>query len=150
MSDGTAESAIDTRPCTGCQGRDSRTIGEIRGFRMQVCRRCKTLFTAHLPGPSDSTDYGSYYHEANLDVPAVVHRQLARLVAGFDRYRRLNRWLDVGCGAGTLLDAAGSDGWETVGTEIADRAAEAARARGLDVRSGELDELRIRRGSFDV
>ncbi len=37
---------------------------------------------------------------------AFVHRRLDQLVAAFDTDRRLNRWLDVGCGAGTLMQAA--------------------------------------------
>jgi SAM-dependent methyltransferase len=122
----------------------------VNGFRILACRYCHTLFTAHLPKTTESTDYGAYYHGGNLEVPTLVHRRLEELVRGFDADRRLNRWLDVGSGAGALLQAARRLGWQVTGTEIAERAAEATRARGLDVRTGELDELDLPETGFDV
>jgi 2-polyprenyl-3-methyl-5-hydroxy-6-metoxy-1,4-benzoquinol methylase len=143
-------SATGNRPCPACRAPDSRARGDVSGFRIQACRHCKTLFTAHLPTTTESTDYGAYYHDENLEVPAFVHRRLEELVGGFDDDRRLNRWLDVGCGAGALLEAARWREWQVTGTEIAEPATEAARARGLDVRSGELGELDLAERSFDV
>jgi 2-polyprenyl-3-methyl-5-hydroxy-6-metoxy-1,4-benzoquinol methylase len=129
---------------------DSDTSGEVDGFRMQSCRRCRTLFTAHLPIATESTDYEQYYHDGNLEVPSFVHRRLDQLVAGFDNDRRLNRWLDVGCGAGALMQAARNRGWDVVGTEVSEHAAQTNRARGFDVRSGELDELDLDERGFDI
>jgi SAM-dependent methyltransferase len=138
------------RPCPGCRGTDSRSTGDVHGFRMHSCRCCRTVFTAQLPTSQESTDYGAYYHEGNLEVPDFVHRRLAELVSDFEADRRLNRWLDVGCGAGTLMRAAQAQGWDVVGTEVAEPAAEAMRASGLDVRSGELNQLDLPEPGFDV
>ena len=117
---------------------------------MQSCRLCGTFFTARLPTAVESKDYGGYYHEGNLEVPVFVHRRLEDLVSDFDEDRELNRWLDVGCGAGTLLEAARGRGWEVIGTEVADQAAQAQRAKGFDVRSGELEQLELPEAGFDV
>ena len=125
-------------------------MGEVGRFRMQGCGVCGTLFTARLPGLTESKDYRGYYHEGNLEVPAFVHRRLEELVSDFEEDRQLNRWLDVGCGAGTLMTAARSRGWEVIGTEVAERAAETMRARGLDIRSGELPQLDLPEAGFDV
>ncbi len=96
-------------------------------------------------------DYVNWgYYESGLDVPEFVLRRLVQVVSGFDRYRRANRWLDVGCGAGTLMRAASSEGWDVVGTEVAPAAANAVRAAGLDVRTGVLADLDLPRAGFDV
>ena len=125
-------------------------MGEVDGFRMQTCQRAARCSPRTLPTAAESTDYGRYYHDGNLEVPPFVHRRLDQLVAGFDDDRRLNRWLDVGCGAGTLMQAARGRGWDVIGTEVSERAAQTKRAKGFDVRSGELDQLDLPEAAFDV
>lgn len=59
------------------------------------------------------------------------------------------RVLDVGCGAGDLLAHLRARGFEVCGIEPSEQASGAARAAGLDVRCGFLDDLE--RGSqFDA
>lgn len=140
----------EARPCPACLGVESRALDEVGGFRMRSCRRCGSLFTERLPELAEAADYAGYYHPGNLEVPGFVHERLEEIVAGFEPWRRLNRWLDVGCGAGTLLDAARRRGWEVAGTEVAAGAAEAVRARGYDVRVGELERLDLPLDGFDV
>jgi SAM-dependent methyltransferase len=117
---------------------------------MLRCENCGTLFTAELPGPASSHDYESYYHAGNLDVPEFVHGRLGELVRSFEDRRRLNRWLDVGCGAGTLMQAARQAGWDVVGTEVAGSAVDALRTAGFEVLVGELNELELANAGFDV
>ena len=117
---------------------------------MRRCRSCRTLFTARLPAPAESLDYDDYYHEGNLEVPAFVHSRLDELVGSFERERSLGTWLDVGCGAGTLLEAVRGRGWQAIGTEVSRGAAESVGARGFDVRVGELPELGLPEAGFDV
>src|SRR4051794_27220021 len=140
----------DVRPCPACTSPDSRSAGDAGGFEMRRCRSCRTLFTARLPAPAESLDYDDYYHAGNLEVPAFVHSRLDELVGTFEQERRLGTWLDVGCGAGTLLEAIQGRGWQAIGTEVSHGAAEAVGARGFDVRVGELPELGLAEGGFDV
>jgi SAM-dependent methyltransferase len=59
--------------------------------------------------------------------------------------------LDVGCGSGAHLAELRDLGWNTVGVEMSDTAALAARERlGLDVRTGTLEDAAIPRGYADV
>jgi SAM-dependent methyltransferase len=144
-------SVCEARACPGCSAADSQTIGEVGGFRMERCRRCRTLFSARVPGPAEAAAYyDDYYGADNLEVPSFVHRRLDQLVRSLEPHRRLGRWLDVGSGAGALIGAARGNGWEVVGTEVAAAAAEATRARGFDVRIGDLSELRLAPATFDV
>ncbi len=114
---------------------------------MEECHVCGTLFTDQLP---EATDYAGYYHPGNLEVPGFVHAQLDRVAASFGERRNLNRWLDVGCGAGSLMAAARRQGWEVTGTEVAAGAADAVRAQGFEVEFGELEALDLPEEGFDV
>jgi SAM-dependent methyltransferase len=120
------------------------------GFRFVRCAGCGTLFTETLPTPEHAMDYGSYYHEGNLRIPRCVQDRLGVLVERFARYRSLNRWLDVGCGAGTLMRAAGSRGWVPVGTEVAPTAADAVSREGFEVHLRMLEDAPFADASFDV
>ncbi|MGQ9457888.1 MAG: class I SAM-dependent methyltransferase [Anaerolineae bacterium] len=61
------------------------------------------------------------------------------------------RLLDVGCGAGILLDAARELGWAVQGVELSPFAAEQARrGLGLPVVQGELAEAQFPEGHFDI
>jgi SAM-dependent methyltransferase len=140
----------EARRCPACGDSADRTAGEVHGFRIVRCSTCRTLFTDRLPAEPELKDYTNYYHAANLAIPAFVQARLREIVGDFATYRRSNRWLDVGCGAGTLLSAASELGWTAVGTELSPPAVDAAREAGLDVRLGELSELEFAAGTFDV
>lgn len=140
----------ESRPCPACGGTEADRVGESDGFEIAGCRSCRTLFTARLPEAGESLDYDDYYHEGNLEVPAFVRKRLDETVAQFDGERRTGRWLDVGCGAGTLMEAVRDRGWDVIGTEVSASAAQAVSAKGFDVRAGELGRLGLEEGSFDV
>lgn len=63
---------------------------------------------------------------------------------------RTGRLLEVGCAHGLLLEHARSRGWSVRGVEFSTDAANAARARGLDVVTGTLEDARLPAGSADL
>jgi SAM-dependent methyltransferase len=138
------------RPCPACAGRRANSAGAENGFLLARCERCRTLYTARLPGPEDAQDYSEYYRAGDLGVPAFVDRRLDALVARMGSHRRTGRWLDVGFGAGALLRAGTRAGWRMTGTEVSRRASEAMSPAGIDVRSGPIGEIELERDSFDV
>lgn len=62
----------------------------------------------------------------------LIARDLDRLF----RHAAPGRLLDVGSGAGTVLELARERGWTVTGVEVAPEALAYSRARGLDVRTG--------------
>src|SRR5690349_23112671 len=100
----------DSRICPACLGRDSTPLGSVSGFDIRSCARCRTLFTARLPAQGESTDYADFYAEGrDVAVPDFVLDQLRALARSLTGYRTAGRWLDIGCGSGTLLRAAGAE-----------------------------------------
>ena len=120
------------------------------GFALRVCARCRSVFTGELPKRDLAADYDHYYHAANLEVASLVHRRLDELVAALEPYRLENRWLDVGCGAGALVEAAARAGWRVQGTEVAPQPVDRLRSRGFDVLRGRVQDLQLPEAAYDV
>ena len=138
------------RPCPACGRAPGRGLGTKNGFELFACGRCATLYTSRLPRAEGAQDYDSYYTEENLTVPAFIGRRLDEIVSTFAPYRERNRLLDVGCGAGSFLEAARRGGWEAHGVEVSRTACEHVRALGFDVFCGELSGAAYPSGHFDV
>lgn len=117
---------------------------------MCACRRCKTLYTSYLPDTEGAEDYESYYHEDNLTPPAFINQRLDEIVSGFAPYRQNGRFLDIGFGAGTLLEAARRANWQTSGVEVAESAVDHVRSMGFDVFCGTLEGAHYPKNHFDV
>lgn len=60
------------------------------------------------------------------------------------------RLLEVGCGNGFMLELMNRLGWQAEGVDFDEKAVAAARARGLKVQTGSLEEQRYPDDSFDA
>lgn len=139
------------RPCPACGDRNGQLTGTKNSYQIVRCSSCRTLHTAEIPAPEALHNlYGSYYGEANLIIPDFVSRRLEEIVSTFLPYRQSGCLLDIGFGAGTLMEAARGANWRVSGIDIAPVAVEAARGRGFDVQCGTLTEGRYPTGYFDV
>jgi 2-polyprenyl-3-methyl-5-hydroxy-6-metoxy-1,4-benzoquinol methylase len=99
--------------------------------------------------------YGSTQHPA-WPIGASALQALPALRRRYDReYRNLpacpeqGTLLDIGCGNGTFLELARGCGWRVVGVEPDALAVQQAKARGLDVLHGSLDQLDGHQEVFD-
>ena len=72
----------------------------------------------------------------------ILDRQFRKLERG-----KAGRVLDIGCGDGTFLDNAISMGWQAVGTDFDPMVVAQARARGLEVYQGTIEDVP---GTFDA
>jgi 2-polyprenyl-3-methyl-5-hydroxy-6-metoxy-1,4-benzoquinol methylase len=140
----------ESRNCPACNSPRHSVKGEKNGFSLLSCGACRTLYTAYLPGETNAQDYDDYYTPKNLTAPDFVHKRLDEIVSGFKPYRQNNRLLDVGCGAGFLLQAAARSGWTTEGLEVSPPAVEHLQGQGYNVRCIFLEEARYPDNHFDV
>ena len=138
------------RKCPACDLVDCLNRGSKSGFEILECRQCRTLYTSYLPRAEAAEDYGAYYHESNLTIPEFINRRLDEIVSKFDPYRQSNRLLDVGFGAGTLLEAARRAGWQTTGVDVAQSAVEHVRGLGFEAFCGTLQDAHYPENHFDV
>ncbi|MBN2371817.1 MAG: class I SAM-dependent methyltransferase [Vicinamibacteria bacterium] len=135
--------------CPACGGTRSRPWATMQGFELRRCLTCGTI-AANVP--PDRTPTGSFYDEIYREievVPPAVRRTLDGWVATAEPFRAIGKWLDIGFGAGALLDAATARGWQAYGTETSPVARDLARHRGWHVATT-LEELGTPPDSFDV
>jgi 2-polyprenyl-3-methyl-5-hydroxy-6-metoxy-1,4-benzoquinol methylase len=98
----------------------------------------------------DETDYNQPAgHELARRV-SVARRRLAAIAVLLGKAPRAIRILDVGCSRGQFVQAAAALGFRAEGVEPATRIAATARASGLTVHLGLLEEQRFPDGSFDA
>jgi len=146
-------------PCPLCG-----VIGQIykpaRGYRgILQCSRCGHVFAAAVPTGESALYDASYFEDRAVSYAEFLagephrwrtdfyHGLLKRLEA-LTEGRRL---LDLGCGVGEFLLAAGRRGWEAEGVDVSEAACRiAAQRTGCAVRAGILESLSIAAESFDA
>jgi SAM-dependent methyltransferase len=80
-----------------------------------------------------------------------IHYGNAKRYRYITRYKHAGRLLDVGCATGIFLQGVRSLGkWELYGVEVNEQIAHFAQGRGLDVRSGTLEQAKFENEYFDV
>jgi len=119
-----------------------------------VCRDCGL---ARSKPPADLEDIEELYRD--VEDPEYFASEAERrdsFRAALFRIENLRpggppgRLLEIGCSVGLFLDEARKRGWDAVGIEPSRWAAESARARGLPVFNGTLEEFAPEGGPFDV
>lgn len=136
------------KKCPACESEKQKHIGIKNDFDLMRCNYCKTIYSDSEQ--NTSFDYTTYYDNTNLDVPDFVKGRLAEIVSEFDSFRQNNRLLDIGCGAGYLLEEAQKQQWQVLGTEISDPAVEDLRIRGINVFQGDISQIISEHNSYDV
>lgn len=136
--------------CNICNSENVKRIGCKNSFDIARCNKCRTLFAVKIEDSSDYFDYSTYYDEGNLTVPNFVNDSYRKTIGEFESHRGNNRFLDVGCGAGTLLKIANEMNWDTTGVEVSKPAAEHLKSLGLNIFEGTLEEAHFPDDHFDA
>ncbi len=135
--------------CPACGQTKKRLRGEKNDFEIYNCADCGTLYATEK-FENSVFDYDNYYDDNNLVIPDFVLEKIGETVRGFEKYRKTNRFLDVGCGAGTLIKAALKENWKAEGVEVSRSSVEFLRKENIEVFQGELSAANFPDDSFDV
>jgi SAM-dependent methyltransferase len=150
-------------------GEDATTAGGRRtaggggtpaSFTVVRCPGCGLAYVNPRPTPAEiGRYYPDDYHTARGAGGAMQRlenawrqRQFGEVVGWLAALRPgRGRLLDVGCGAGEMLEALRPDGWTVSGVEPSARGADVARRqRGLDVQTAAFDDAVLAPGSYEV
>jgi SAM-dependent methyltransferase len=147
--------------CDCCGSDEWRELFEENGVRLGQCPNCDLLSIADVPeqGRRMTELEQGHYAGANKVLDAgkqiaaerIVEQRFQGYVDLAQRYAPHGRWLDIGCGGGTLLNLAQRAGYTGEGIELtADRRAVAAEATGLVIHGVPVEDVAYPGHSFDV
>jgi SAM-dependent methyltransferase len=131
---------------------------EEAGLALLRCTTCGTVRAALYADPDEVFKEGYLSGGTGSFGIDVSHPRFQAYLAavGEQRCGLIEKWqpvgslLDVGCGSGELLAVAARRGWRAAGAEPLVDASELARSRGLDVRTGLVQDVGFEEGAWDV
>lgn len=152
------------RACPACGDSQWTDAFETRGFQLSRCRACTHLFVSSgLDSDTLASAYSRGYYKANDAEPGTGYRDYlgdsARRISGFEwRLRQIEahcqergRLLDFGCAVGLFVKVAADAGWQAVGYERSEWAAEYGRSHlGVQIHVGSMAEVLTDAPPFDV
>ncbi|MBI2862260.1 MAG: class I SAM-dependent methyltransferase [Chloroflexi bacterium] len=138
------------KPCPLCAGEDWVLLWDTGEYMLNRCRDCGLVANTLLT-QAENLYADPEYHQGYLQDCQTFIDIFQRIVVRLHRHRRPpGNLLDVGCSVGLLLQVAKEREWHVEGVEVSPWAAEKARANGLTVHIGDLSELPLPTGSYDV
>lgn len=145
--------------CNFCEQRRPCTeLYRIAGHDVVRCNECDLVFVAETMTPVETADlYSQEYFEGSIpdgyaDYRAsedTLRQQARRVLRWVRRHQPSGTLLEVGCAYGFFLSEAQAF-FRTKGVEISSLAAQQARDRGLDVVTGDLQELDFSQTEFSA
>lgn len=140
--------------CPVCDGSEFAPLFERAGEPFVRCRGCGlVLINPRRAAAAIAARYDAGYTDRYLRKADKKRRRCRSAVRRVQqRYVRAGRWLDVGCSAGYLVEAAQDAGFEAWGVDVEPAGVTHARERlGLArVHCGTLEALALPARAFDV
>ena len=139
--------------CNLCDETDFRVLETAAdGVRVVECVRCRLIFLNPFPEFENAAHYDAEYYRPWLEEQARQRVALWAKRADFlERFTRIGRLLDVGCGDGSFLRTAMERGWRVTGTEVSRWAGlSLRRTPGIAILEGDLLQIDQPAMSFDV
>ena len=135
-----------TRPltCEICTNSNFTFFGFFDRYGLQRCPRCGS--ERLLPKCTEDLYNEGYYTRQGKRFPSffekmvnVFRRRNASYIENMGVIEK--SLLDIGCGRGHTLQALNERGWRTLGTQLSEDAAQAARDHGVNVQVGDIDTI---------
>ena len=135
--------------CPSCLNTGSSALTGFEAAGLEKCQGCGLVFSGKRPSREELAAHYAAYGRDDYKSPLTMLRY-RQLLAGFEKFRKVNRILDVGCGQGFFMEAALEAGWEVYGTEFDEVSAAAARSEKFRVFTGDIGTVTGFPGEFDV
>lgn len=115
------------------------------------CKACGFVFMEKKPTKEElEAHYRAYCYISKASLSPITIQSYKALLDEFEKYRKTNKILDVGCGRGWFLQEAKKRGWEVYGIEYSETAVNICEANGIKIKSGKLKSNLFDLNSFDV
>lgn len=135
--------------CPNCKSSQITTLRGYKAHYLSKCKKCGLVFSHTLPNYEEIVNvYDNYSRDDYLS--DVTIKRYNELLDSFEKYRKTNKLLDIGCGIGYFLEVAKQRGWEVYGTEFSDKAVEICKEKGINMFQGALTKDTYNENEFDI
>ncbi len=147
--------------CNLCNSNETTLLFIKEGFNHVKCNSCGLIYVN--PRLEDTQETLDSFYSSGEDAKRFVKDLLKRAyspkrqrifsteIKKMEKYRKLNRILDIGCSFGGFLYAAKSYGWEIKGIETVQEVGKYGKELyNLDIFFGKLEDSNLPPSSFDV
>ncbi len=138
--------------CPLCGSKKITPLGKYYTKKGLVkCKKCHFVFMEKIPSQEELFEhYKNYSYYEEQQVSPITVQRYHELLDEFEKYRKNNRLLDVGCGRGFFLREARKRGWEVYGTEFSRKAVELLKKENIPVIDSTLTKETFPENHFDV
>ncbi|OIO79735.1 MAG: hypothetical protein COZ98_05720 [Candidatus Omnitrophica bacterium CG_4_8_14_3_um_filter_43_15] len=138
--------------CRFCESGKIRRVFKREDIYIFRCLDCGTVFLGNdLNEEAIKALYEYYGHSTYSDeISPITKLRYEEILDDFEKYRKNNRIIDIGCGAGDFMLSAANRGWQADGTEIAEEAIKLAASKGLEVIEGDAAFLELDKDRYDI
>lgn len=138
---------------TKCLITNTQDLYPLKGYEKNYLVKSKSsgfVFCSKIP-----TDEEIYNHYNNYPIgygadSAITTIRINEVLDGFEKFRKTNKMLDVGCGPGLFLIEAKKRGWEVYGTEFTDNQLAYLNKKGINTLKGKLNNNSFKDEMFDI
>lgn len=138
---------------TKCLITQTEDLYPLKGYEKNYLVKSKSsgfVFCSKIP-----TEEEIYNHYNNYPIgygadSAITTIRINEVLDGFEKFRKTNKMLDVGCGPGLFLIEAKKRGWEVYGTEFTDNQLTYLENKGINTLKGKLNNASFEDELFDV
>jgi 2-polyprenyl-3-methyl-5-hydroxy-6-metoxy-1,4-benzoquinol methylase len=135
--------------CLLCHSTRLKQLPDYEKAHLCQCESCKFIFSRKIPSSEELEKYYKAYGSSSYLSPITIKRY-NELLDQFEPYRKTNKILDAGCGAGYFLDEAKKRGWQIYGTELSDKAIQICTEKGIKMKKGFVDPSNYEPNTFDI
>lgn len=115
------------------------------------CKNCGFVFMEQIPTEAELNEYySSYAYEGEQYLSPLTVNSYNATLNEFEKYKKTNNLLDVGCGRGFFLEEAKKRGWNVYGTEYSDAAIKLLNSKGITTFQGKIADFNIPVNEFDI
>lgn len=143
----------DNHHFTKCLITEKKDLFPLKGYEAAYLVKSKSsgfVFCSKVP-----TDVEILKHYTNYPIgygvdSAITTIRINEVLDGFEKFRKTNNMLDVGCGPGLFLIEAQKRGWKVYGTEFTDNQLAYLNDKGINTFKGKLTNDSFEDEQFDV
>ena len=138
---------------TKCLITNAQDLYPLKGYEKNYLVKSKSsgfVFCSKIPTEEELFNhYNNYPIGYGVD-SAITTIRINEVLDGFEKFRKTNNMLDVGCGPGLFLIEAKKRGWEVYGTEFTDNQLAYLNDKGIKTLKGKLSDDSFEASMFDV